>query len=379
MFDEEEVLLNPLYPNGEELADVLVLHDRKLLIFQCKSKRLTFEARTGANSLQLKADLEKAVKNAFDQGVRTRNYLIDNPKPILRLKDHSRELCIDRNQVNAVFIINVTAAPLQNLTTRWANLNPHLELFTSRDYPWSLSLADLDVITEILSTPAHFLHFAKRRLAIEHASREILCEESDLLGFYLSHGLYFEVPEFEGMDGVMLSGMSQGVDEYMFKKYTLGRSVAKPSAPMPPGFEDLITSISATGTAYCVDVAMSLLDFSTSARRSFMRQVEATKERTKEDHQVHDFSMSYSQSERGLSFVAMDTKGEHDVLSQHVEMFALLKKHQQQCFEWIGLGWDMSTDKVIDVTYYAAFEPQKSSDMDEIVASHLGQRRPIED
>ena len=294
VFDDEEVLPNPLYPDGNELADVLVIHDRKLLIFQCKSKGLTFRARMGANSQQLKADLEKAVKDAFSQGTRARKYLLDTPQPVLRFKDRAHGLRIDQNQVNGVFIINVTAAPLQNLTTRWASVNPQLGLFTKGDYPWSLSLADLDVLTEILPAPSHFLHFATRRLAIEHASREIIGDELDLLGFYLTQGLYFELKEFEKIDGVGLSGMSHTIDKYMFEKHILGDSVAKPSTPMPPGFAELITGIETLGTAYRVDVAMALLDFSGEDRRSFVEQVDVAKKRTKEDHRLHNFSTRIS-------------------------------------------------------------------------------------
>ena len=133
--------------------DVLVLHDRKLLIVQCKSKGLTFQARMGASSEQLKADLEKAVKNAFTQGARARRYLLETPAPALRFSGNNHKIVIDRDQVNGVYIITVTAAPLQNLTTRWASVNPHLELFKEGDYPWALSLADLDVLSEILVLP----------------------------------------------------------------------------------------------------------------------------------------------------------------------------------------------------------------------------------
>ena len=362
VFNDEEVLLNPLYPGGNELSDVLVLHDQKLLIFQCKSKGLTFEARMGGNAQQLKADLEKAVKDAFSQGVRARKYLLDTPQPVLRFKDRDHELQIDRSQVNGVFIINVTAASLQNnLTTRWASVNPHLGLFTSGDYPWSLSLVDLDVLTEILPEPAHFLHFATRRRAIEHASREIIGNELYLLGFYLAQGLYFDLPEFEKIDSVTLDNMSHTINEYMFKKHILGDSVVKPSTPIPPGFAELITGISASGAAYRVDVAMALLDFSGKGRLSFVEQVDAAKERTREDHRPHDFSMFISRMKRRLSFLAMDAEGDQDLLFLSLKKLALLKKHQQQCSEWVGLGWDMSTDKVVDVVFYEAFEAQLES------------------
>ena len=81
---------------------------------------------------------------------------------------------------------------------------------------------------------------------------------------------------------------------------------------------------------------------------------------------------------RGLSFVAMDAEGDQNVLFNRLRTLALLKKHQQQCSEWVGLGWDMSTDKVVDVVFYAAFEPQEDAVLDEIVASDLGKPKSID-
>ena len=290
-----------------------------------------------------------------------RKYLLDMPQPVL-IKDRDHELQIDLSQVNGVFIINVTAAPLQNLTTRWASVNPHLGLFTSGDYPWSLSLVDLDVLTEILPEPAHFLHFATKRPAIEHAYCEIIGDELDLLGFYLTQG-HFELPEFEKIDSVTLAGMSHTIDKYMFEKHTLGDSVAKPSTSMPPGFAELITGISASGAAYRVDVAMALLDFSDKERLSFVEQVDAAKERTKKEHRPLQLFYTHFSKKRGLSFLAMDAEEDQDLLFRRLRRFALRKK-QQQFSEWVGLGWDMSTDKVVDVVFYEAFEAQLESGLD---------------
>ena len=352
VFDDEEVLLNPLYPDGNELADVLVLHGRKLLIVQCKSKGLTFQARMGADLQQLKTDLDKAVGTAFSQGVRARKYLLDTPRPVLKLKD--RELCIDPSQVDDMFIINVTAALLQNLTTRWASVNPQLGLFTEGDYPWSLSLADLDALTEVLSTPAYFLHFTTRRLEIEHVSPKVFGDEMDFLGFYLAQGLNFKSPQFEKMSSVALDNMSHMIDEYMHKKHGLGDSVPKPSVSTPPGFGELIRGVEASGAAYSVDVAMALLDLDYEGQRAFVKKVDVMKRRTERDHQLHDSSLVIPELKRGLSFISMEAGGDQDLLLCRLVGLALSlwERHEQDCSEWFGLGWDISTDKVVDVTFF---------------------------
>ena len=75
VFPSESVLLNPLYPNGEELADALVLYDRKIIIVQCKSKFLTHPASVGEDFEALRTDLKKGIGDAYDQCLRALGYL----------------------------------------------------------------------------------------------------------------------------------------------------------------------------------------------------------------------------------------------------------------------------------------------------------------
>jgi hypothetical protein len=51
VFGPSAVILNPEKANKgqDELADVLVLYDRNILIVQCKSKGLRHDSRTGAD------------------------------------------------------------------------------------------------------------------------------------------------------------------------------------------------------------------------------------------------------------------------------------------------------------------------------------------
>ena len=66
IFPSEKVLLNPQYPNGEEYSDVLVLHDRKIYIVQCKSKRLRYESEIWNNYEILKDDIGKIIELLID-------------------------------------------------------------------------------------------------------------------------------------------------------------------------------------------------------------------------------------------------------------------------------------------------------------------------
>ena len=238
VFPAEAVVLNPYYPKGEEMADVMVLHDCKVLLFQCKTKTLTYPARIGADFKALKTDVKKAIADAFEQGIRARDYLRASNEPEFVVA--KEVFAIGMAKVNGLYLVNVTALPFQTLAARLANTNAALGLFSGNEYPWSLSLGDLDILTQVLGSPPEFLHYILRRREVERTPFAIHADEMDYLGFYLSQGLCFETDEFQGFDLVGLSGMSEDIDRWVYQKFELGRDVRPPRTPMPTGFSDFL-------------------------------------------------------------------------------------------------------------------------------------------
>ncbi|WP_165420152.1 hypothetical protein [Edaphobacter modestus] len=110
IFPNQMVLGNPNYPNGEEFSDVAVLHDGKILIFQCKAKGLTRDARVGADFSKLRSDMQAAIRNAFDQAVRARTYIRSTDRPALSVGGLT--LKIDGEMITDIYLINVTMMPL---------------------------------------------------------------------------------------------------------------------------------------------------------------------------------------------------------------------------------------------------------------------------
>ena len=169
VFGHEAVILNPQKADrgGDELADVLVLHDRNILIVQCKSKGLRHDSRTGADFEAVISDVRKAVVEAFDQGLAARDYLSASEEPAILFQGGDAR--ISRDAVTGVYLLTVTPVPLQFLTTRLANNHDVRDLFSGNELPWALSLPDLDTLADVLRTPERFLHYARRRIQVERA------------------------------------------------------------------------------------------------------------------------------------------------------------------------------------------------------------------
>jgi hypothetical protein len=352
VFPPEMTLLNPLYPNGEEMADVMVLHDHKILLFQCKSKALTYRARIGADFDVLRDDVRKAIGDSFQQAIQARDYLQANKQE--EFTAGKQRFSLDMDQINGLYLVSVTSMPFRTLAARLANTNSALGLFPHNEYPWSLSLGDLDVVTQVLSSPAQFLHYVLRRRQVEETPFHVRADEMDYLGFYLSHGMRFDLDDFQGMDEVALSGFSDDVDRWVFEKFEQGQNVNPPQAPTVDGFSDFLADVERTEDDYATDCALALLDLSWEGRKSFMEMVVQTRERSRQDRALHSFSMVLKGGKRGFSHVSFDANADRTEVFEQAAAFAMMKKYESKCDEWTGFGWDIASTRAVDVAFFVS-------------------------
>jgi hypothetical protein len=369
IFPHSEVLLNPEYPGGNELCDVLVLHDRNVFIVQCKAKRLRYDSKIGKDSQLIRDDLNKAVKESFDQGIRARDYFSKNQPAKIEVNHGNIE--VDSKQISDIFVLSVTLGSYPHLITRLANINPAIGLFSDNQYPWAISLFDLGVVTELIESPAMFIHYAKRRLAVERTKFDILADEVDLLGFYFSQGLYFESEEFKKLNALSLSGCSTDIDRYIFEKHELGKNPQKPEQKMPPKFKEYIKTIEELKSSYKTDCAVRLLNFDYKGRELFVDTAEKIKHRTSEDGKLNSFSTVMKNSSLGFSFISMNANGNLEELFRQTFSFSVLKKYVTKCKEWVGLGWDGNGKQIIDVAVFLSFDWQEDLVIAQIAKDNL--------
>jgi hypothetical protein len=260
VFPADAVFLNPGYPNGEEFADVCVIHDRKILIVQCKSKALTLSAHTGDNEAALKRDLEQAIGNAATQGCKGRRFLETQDAPYL-ISDGVR-VDIDKSQISEISLIAITYMPLHMFATRLREMEDDLGIPHSEFPVWALPIGDLDLVTEICNSPAKLLHYMRRRLLLEVGEKQIRGDEMDLLAFYLHQGLWLQGGDMDEASLVGLAGYSTSVDEYVFNRHEQGGESPLPKVERPEGFDALIADIESLDHQGRTDCALSFLDLS---------------------------------------------------------------------------------------------------------------------
>lgn len=363
-----EVLLNPKYPGGNELCDVLVLHDRNVFIVQCKAKRLRYESKIGKDSQLLKDDLNKAVVESFDQGSRARDYLSSNQPA--KIQVGNRVIEIDSKQISNLFLLSVTLGGYPHLITRLANVNKTLNLFSDNQYPWAISLFDLGVVTELIESPSSFIHYAKCRLAVERTRFDIFADEIDMLGYYFSQILNFDRERYKKTNALLLSGFWDKIDQYIFEKHELGKNPQKPEMRVPPKFWEYVRSIEELESPYKTDCAVQLLDCDYRLKEAIVQTVEKIKEQTSSDGLLHTLSMGKEDQSVGFSFTTMIVDNLEELYRQ-VFTFSVMKKYVTKCKEWVGLGWNKNSYKPVDVAVFLSFDWQEDSVIAKLAADNL--------
>lgn len=353
IFPKECIFLNPEYPDGTEMCDVLVLFDRNVLVFQDKTKRMRHESLIGKDIEKIKEDISKGIRIAFDQAIQAKDYLESN-RPV-KIKVKKGEIVVDSRQISNIYPISVTLDSYQNFTTRFSNTNSILKVFEENKYPWSVSLSNLGTITEIIDSPSQFLHYIHRRLTIEKTTFHLFADEIDMLGLYFSRGLYFEDGEFAKINVASFSGFSAEIDKYVFEKHETSLTTSKPHQKSPDGFEDYLSVIAELNTQYRTDCAMRLLDLSYQGRKRFVESVESLKDKVKSGKPLESFSFVLDGKPLGFSFIGMDTGGNVEKLYKQVYSFAVMKKYTTKCKEWVAFGWNKNSGRLVDLALFLSF------------------------
>lgn len=205
-------------PGSTAELDIAVYWDPFLVLIEAKASQFRFESQMGDIG-RLRTDLKKNVEDAFNQARRAVKYLESQPISIFTEPRTGRILQIDRSRLQRIYLMTVSQHHLGSLATRLATLHS-LNLFLERQYPWALSIGDLDVITQFCEGPDVFLHYAEKRLALQRENIKILGDEMEFFGAYLKSRLQLDeiVPASGSLPNntpnfIWLSGFQESLDK----------------------------------------------------------------------------------------------------------------------------------------------------------------------
>ena len=142
---------------------------------------------------------------------------------------------------------------------------------------------------------------------------------------------------------------------------------------MPPQFKEYIRTIEELKSPYKTDCAIRLFDFDHEGRELFVDTAEKIKQQTRNDNALHSFSTTMQEVSLGFSFVTMNANGDLEELFRQVFNFAVFKKYVTKCKEWVGLGWNKNSKKIVDVAVFLSYEWQEDPVIAKLANDNLKQ------
>ena len=147
------------------------------------------------------------------------------------------------------------------------SLGPLLRRENLPKAPWSVSLDDLETITDVLLRPATFLHYIIRRQVLLLQPN---IESGDELGFlerYLATSLLEEQSGFYAYDNVMIDPSSKTIDAFEQGKVA-DPTTEPPNQKVVPEVLMLVDKLAERRRAGWIRASLILLDFAAAFAKS---------------------------------------------------------------------------------------------------------------
>ncbi|MBV9469681.1 MAG: hypothetical protein JO316_16365 [Abitibacteriaceae bacterium] len=248
--------------------DILVLIDSHLIVVEAKSGKVTAPARRGGEQ-RLQHTIQKLLIDASEQANQFANYLEQN-RGVHKLPNRSGGVHrIDTSNISKVIRLNITLDTLGTLNARWPDLQEAGFIPEHTYIAPTITLADLEIIFEILTGTCQKLHYLIRRAEFE-VNVDYIADELDLLAFYIETGFNVGEAEFENVP-LIIYGMSKAFDPYFMSQFS-GVEVSKPHPHITNWWLDTLRQIEERQPSRWTEMGYILLNLSYEDQCSFEDQ-----------------------------------------------------------------------------------------------------------
>ena len=339
LFKTSDVHKNLFYNLEQQLCEVdnIIPFSNNVIIVETKSGIFSDSAKRGGIR-RIETDIRRLISEAFDQGLRVKKYISNNPLAKFFDSKGIEKLIIKSDTTTNFIFINVTLEPLVNFSSRLKQFEK-LGIFTNNEYPWSINLFDLDIITRHLESPAIFIHYIESRIKLQSKDFIFSPDELTYFGFYLQFG-NFNIQSYNGkkVSGLLLepSFLEKFDRHYMFQEES-------PRLEIEPEILKIVKDVELLSIDNFTKLTNAILDLDHPSRKEVIHQMKERINATKKDGNRHDFTLFGSKE--GITIITQRAREELSII---LENYCSLKKYQCKANKWIGFGIDiLNTDFLV--------------------------------
>ncbi len=347
--------------------DGLAVIGNKAIIFQEKSKWLTDLAKSG-DETSLHSDFQKAIQDAYDQGIVSRRAILNQEGIVFELADGT--IINPSKTIDEAYIICVTASvyPAQMVQSMH-----YLKRQNDDPVPIAISLLDLDIITYYLKDPYDFLYYVQQRVLLHdniHAESEIA-----LLGYHLRYRLYLNPNDADRM--YLDSSYGQLIDaDIMYRAGYADEPKEKDRLRMRLDnelYHKIISELKTIDDPRITDVILFLAGLSEDTIDEFMRLIQRAVDGVLSGGKEHnDFSATTDNDYGGFTFVVAK---DEERMASAMDVLASKNKYLHKQDRWIALGANINGGRLISGVQYLDDKWEQNDAMDHVL--ELVERRKV--
>jgi len=282
-------------------TDGLIIFDENLLILEAKSHKLTLSAKRGS-VLRIEKTVKNIIDDAYNQGIRCKRYIIDNIQAEFFDKDNKKVLTLEAKNFRSIYIINTTYENLSHLSAQLHNLK-NFNLIEGKEWPWTVFINDLRIISEIVECPSIFLLYLQRRIKMNDLELLMNSDELDFFMFFLKTGLYFDDINISKNQRVSLFGMTDELDRYYLYIQGDVKEAEKPIFKIPNFYKKIVYSIEELGKRGFTRATISLLSIDAEDRKKFSALIARYKKLSFKTGKDYKLFFYYKKPSQGLLFI----------------------------------------------------------------------------
>jgi hypothetical protein len=335
VFDADSVSSNiDLYLGKDKIGeiDVLVLWGNRAVVVQCKSKRLTLEARKGNDHL-IRADFQKSVQHAYDQAVLCAQHLGDGNHRLQALD--GREVTLPHT-LEEIYVVCVVSDHYPALSFQVRQFLEAASVHRIQP-PLVCDVFTIDAMSEMLQSPLHFLSYLNRR--VNYGEKLLASHELTILAFHLKYNLWVN-PEV-GMVHLH-DDFSAGLDIAMGVRRAGLKGAATPDGILTR-FDSttigrIVKDIETRAEAATIDLGFLLLSLSEDTVKNTSWAIDRLCASARTDHNHHDITLAFGAAEAGLTIHCNEDPT--PVALSRLRSYCARRKYKEAAPRWFGLCMD---------------------------------------
>lgn len=328
-------------------SDGLIIYDNNIFIIEAKAGSLSTTAKRGGLE-KIKEQTKELIEYAYMQALRTKKYIINTIEPKFEYENGLEAITIrNKEKYKNIFLINITLQNLSQLSIK-LNLLRKINLIEGKEWPWSVFINDLRIISELIESPSIFLYFLKQRIKANDYPQFHAIEELDFLMYFFKEGLYFDNKNKININ-VIPRGYTQKLDRYYDYKAGRVTSGEKPNLEINEDFKKLITEIENTDKPGFTEVTTTLLFFDKETMDEVIKNIKVIKENSEKDGRDHNFTMPFNNEKLGFTVLNIAKSGELSIEEIDNYYDSIMKSNNYE--KWI-LIFLFSQKKEMDFKVY---------------------------